>query len=91
MTTVTESLAAYLGPFGQAATLDGRAVRVIFDNAYAETLGMATRMPQAQLPTADVAASGQGSTLVLASTTYRVRSHEPDGTGWSTLSLELAA
>lgn len=91
MPPVVEPIAAYLAPFGQPAVLDGRAVSVIFDNAYAESLGLATRQPQAQLPTADVGNSGQGSTLVIHATTYRVRSHEPDGTGWSALSLERAA
>lgn len=88
---VTEPLAPYLTAFGQPMTLDGRAVQGIFDAPYVETMGMATRAPQVQLPTADVGAAGQGSTLVHAGVTWRVRSHEPDGTGWSTLSLERAA
>lgn len=91
MPPFAEPVAAYLAPFGQAAVLDGRAVTVIFDNAYAESLGLATRAPMAQLPTADVANSGQGSTLVINTNSYRVRSHEPDGTGWSALMLERSA
>jgi len=41
------------------------------------------------LPSADVGSAVQGSTLVIGSATYRVTSVQPDGTGVTTLTLEL--
>lgn len=85
-----EDFTAYLADFGQAATLDGVAVLVIFDNAYREMFdGVGTRSPMAGLPTSDAAAATQASVLVSGGKTYRVTSVQPDGTGWSTLMLEL--
>lgn len=80
----------YLADFGQAATLDGVAVRVIFDNAYNDLFdGVSTRRPMVGLPTASASAATQASVLVTAGKTYRVTSVQPDGTGWSNLMLEL--
>jgi hypothetical protein len=87
---LVEDFTAYLADFGQAATLDGVAVRVIFDNAYTEMFdGVATRRPTAGLPTASAAAATQASVFVTGGNTYRVTSVQPDGTGWTTLTLEL--
>jgi hypothetical protein len=83
-----EDHAAFLTDFGQAATLAGVSVNVIFDNAYAEVYGMATRTPMATLPSADIGSAVQGSTFVTGGVTYRVTAIEPDGTGMTTLRLE---
>lgn len=74
--------------FGSAATLDGVAVKGIFDNAYIDVMGIASRSPTFTLPTASVGASTQTSVLVVGGTTYRVTSLQPDGTGVTTLLLE---
>ena len=71
-----------------AATLDGAPVNGIFDNAYAETFGMATRQPMFTLPTASAAAATPASVMVVGGVTYRVTSVQPDGTGVTTLILE---
>lgn len=71
-----------------AATLDGAAVAGIFDNAYAESFEMATRMPMFMLPTASAASATLASVLVIGGTSYRVTSVQPDGTGVTTLMLE---
>jgi len=84
-----ESLSPFFADFATAATLDGGAVTVIFDNGYVEAYGLASRNPQAMLPSADVGSAVQGSTLVIGSATYRVTSVQPDGTGVTTLTLEL--
>lgn len=84
-----EDFTCYLADFGQDATLDGVAVRVIFENAYREVFdGMATRTPMASLPTSRTSATTQASVFITGGTTYRVTSVQPDGTGWTTLMLE---
>jgi hypothetical protein len=85
----TEDLAPFLADFGQVATLDGVEVRVIFDRAYVDMMGIASTAPRAGLPTADASAATQASVLEIGGATYRVVSVEPDGTGWTTLILEL--
>lgn len=72
-----------------SATLDGVAVAGIFDNDYADALGLATRQPRFMLRSSDASAATQSSVLVVEGSTYRVRSIEPDGTGVTTLALEL--
>lgn len=74
--------------FGQAATLDGAAVTGIFDNAYTEAFGMASRAPMFTLQSSQAASATQASVLVVGATTYRVTSVQPDGTGVTTLLLE---
>jgi hypothetical protein len=86
--SLVEDLSVFFADFNTTATLDGAAVDVIFDNAYADPLGVATRQPQAMLTTASAAAATQASVLVVGGVTYRVRSMEPDGTGVTTLTLE---
>lgn len=70
------------------ATLDGAAVSGIFDNAYTEAFGMASRAPMFTLPSAAAAAATQASVLVVESVAYRVTAVQPDGTGVTTLMLE---
>lgn len=85
-----EDFTAPLADFGVSATLDGRSVTVIFDRAAVAALGAITTGPQAGLPTADAGAATRGSTLDIGADTYRVVSALPDGTGWTTLELEIA-
>ncbi|MCU0965977.1 MAG: hypothetical protein MUF08_13205, partial [Burkholderiaceae bacterium] len=75
-----------LSPFFNAAelattaTLDGVVVTGIFDNAYTEAFGMASRQPMFALPTSSAAAATQASLLLVESNLYRVTSVQPDGT-----------
>ena len=89
-----ENFAAYMVDFGAQATLNGRAVRVIFENRHADAfdLSMNTSTPQAGLSTAvpEELGAAQGSTLTIGTTAYRVTSVQPDGTGWTTLKLQEA-
>ena len=82
-----------------SASIAGAAeVPVLFDQAYARAdvgfNGMASTQPVATLPTAQVPAApiSQPITVTTAagSTSYTIAAHEPDGTGMSTLFLELA-
>ena len=72
------------------ATLDGQALRVVFDRDYVQAFeGIGSTGPMATAPSASVAAATTSSILVVAGNSYRVRSIQPDGTGISRLLLEL--
>ncbi len=87
-----ENLAPFFNTadFGTAATLNGAAVNGIFDNDYYEALGNTVEgsSPVFRLATSDASAVAHGQSLVIASTTYKVRGVEPDGTGVTLLRLE---
>jgi hypothetical protein len=87
----TESLAPFfnVAEFANSATLDGASVSGIFDNAYTDIMGIASRVPMFTLPTASASAATQASVLITGGgVTYRVTSVQPDGTGVTTLMLE---
>jgi len=78
--------------FATAATLNSAAVTGIFDNGYAQSsaggMGIASAQPTLTLPTASVPANPVGVTAVVASVSYTVAEHQPDGSGVSVLYLE---
>lgn len=90
-----EDLSTFFADFGVAATLNGTAVRGVFDNGYAlgnvGVIGMAGTQPAFTLPTAILNGEPVGQTLVVNSASYYVSAHEPDGTGMSRLLLEVLA
>jgi hypothetical protein len=91
-----EDLTPYFADFGDAATLAGAAVRVIFDGPGGVLGGMTIEAPQVQIASSGVPAAYKGATLIISTGrgagTYKVREHLPDGTGMSLLSLtEVAA
>lgn len=90
-----EDLAPFFADFGEAATLAGVAVRVIFDGPGGQQSGMTIEAPQVQIASASVPASYKGATLVISAGrgagSYKVREHLPDGTGMSLLSLTEVA
>lgn len=92
--TFAESLDWFFADFGEDGTLDGQAVRVIFDAAATVGLGspgIAASDPQVTLPTASVPAAVHGKLLDLPTRgTFRVREHQPDFTGLSVLTLTRA-
>lgn len=91
---MTEDLSAFFSTaeFATAATLNGVAVTGIFDNGYSAGnvggMGMASTQPTLTLPTASVPANPVGLAAVVASVTYTIAEHQPDGTGVSMLYLE---
>ena len=93
----TEDLAPFFDTdeFAVDATLNGVAVRGIFDNSYqlgdVGGQGMASTAPVLTLATTDVPASPVGKSVVINSVSFVVAAHEPDGTGVSLLLLEKAA
>lgn len=86
----TENLSAYFADFGVDATLNGEAVRGLFDRAYGEAFGglVAGNSPVFRLPS-EISA-GDGDALVIASVNYLVVGVEPDGAGMTLLRLEAA-
>jgi hypothetical protein len=60
---ITENLDAFLADFGEAATLDGTAVRVIFDAPHAALPGEGAGMSDS-LPSALIKSSSVPSTLL---------------------------
>jgi len=89
-----EDLTTFLADFGEAGTLNGAAVRVIFDapmEAGGGMPGMYATTPQVQIPTTSVPAGVEGLQLTLDRGAYIVREHIADGTGMSLLLLSLAA
>lgn len=84
-----EDLTPFFAEFGVDATLDGQPVRVIFDTPYAEAMGgMSTRQTQVTAPSASVDTATKASVLIVAGTSFRVISPQPDGTGITTLVLQ---
>jgi hypothetical protein len=91
---MTEDLAPFFADFAVAATVNGQAVRGIFDNGFASAevglVGMSSARPMLTLPTAGLSADPVGQTAVVGGTSYLVAAHQPDGTGVTTLMLERA-
>lgn len=91
-----EDISAFFSPaeLASTVTVNGVSVSAMFDNGYASgdvgVLGMAGTQPVLTLATADVPANPVGLSAVVASTSYLVAAHEPDGTGISRLVLEAA-
>jgi len=90
---MTEDLAPFFADFAVACTVNGAAVRGIFDNGFAlgaVGIGMAGTQPTLRLRTADVTADPVGQAVSVNAVAYTVAAHEPDGTGISVLMLERA-
>ena len=78
--------------FAVTATVGGVSVVGIFDNGYAAALAGAleSSAPTFVCATANVVSAVQGTAVTVNSTNYVITTVEPDGTGVSTLVLELA-
>lgn len=89
----TADIALMLQDFGVDATIGASTVRVIFDAEYEAALGtgMEAAGPRCTGATADLATAVQGTAITIAAVAYKVASHQPDGTGLTTLVLECSA
>jgi len=74
--------------FATAATIDGKTVKGIFDNAYIEDLDVSGTIPVFVCKKNDVSDVSQGDPVEIGETSYQVASIEPDGTGVTRLVLE---
>lgn len=83
------------GVVAAATTRFGEVVQfqVIFDNGYGGALGdrLESAQPQAVARSTDVADLTHGSACSINGTDYVVAGLQPDGTGMTTLILELSA
>ena len=79
---------AFFSNFAIDLTVNGVAVRGIFDNAFGSAFGgmIDGSGPMVRLPSSVLAA--RGNPVVIASTQYVITSVEPDGTGLTVLRLE---
>jgi hypothetical protein len=74
-----------------AATLDFVPVKGKFDRPHGEAFdGIATSYPRFGLPSADAANVTLNSELRYGDERFQVRSVEPDGMGWTVLTLQAA-
>lgn len=94
---MAESFTAFFAEndFATQATLGGAAVTGIFTDPYVignvGAVGMATDRPTFVLAASDVPADPVDLPLVIGGVTYAVVDAQPDGTGVTTLLLELSA
>ena len=65
-------------------------MRGIFDDAYADPLGMAGSSPVFLLPSASVGSATHGSACVVGGVSYTVVAVQPDGVGMTRLVLQEA-
>lgn len=92
---MAENLAPFFaeGDFASQATLAGVNVLGIFTDPYAMGsvggLGMATVRPTFALASSDVPADPVGLQLVVGGVSYGIADAQPDGSGVTTLLLEL--
>jgi len=85
--------AAALRLCNAVASFGGDDIPVIFDDGMAlggVGIGMATSQPTIQLLTTAVPANPDRAPVTVKGASYVVGMHEPDGSGWSRLLLEVA-
>ena len=78
--------------FAVQATVGAESFPVIFDNGYQAILNGAfeSTAPTAMVASANIPSVVQGTSITVDSTSYVVTGVQPDGTGMTTLILELA-
>lgn len=88
----TENLDAFLleADFAVSATLGASTFKVIFDRAHTEALGINNTTPVCGAKTSDVSSATRGTSITVDGTAYTVIDNQPDGTGMSTLVLQVA-
>jgi hypothetical protein len=87
-----EDFSLYTKAFGVPCTLDGQDVTAIFDDRHAEGFDdvLTCNHPRISLPAADASSAVRGSVVVIDGVTYSVGAIQPDGTGWTVLTLHNA-
>lgn len=80
---MTEDLDAFFdsAEFATDATLNSVPIKVIFDNAYEEGLGVAGTTPICTGKQSDFTAAIEGTAMVIGGVSYKVQTVQPDGTG----------
>jgi len=83
-----EHRAPFFADFGEAATIAGRSVTVIFDSAFMASLDIESSNPVALIDDVELGAVSHGDAVVLRGVQYTVVGVHPDGTGMTVLELE---
>jgi len=83
-----EDRAPFFADFGEAATLNGNGVTVIFDHDFLASLGVESSSPVAVIDDVQAVGLTHGLNLVLRGITYALVGIHPDGTGLTHLELE---
>ena len=86
--TATHAVAVFANA---TAVISGVSRSVLFDNGYAELLGVAGTGPSILGVGSELSAATQGGSLTVNGTSYTVTSIEPDGTGLTRLRLQEAS
>lgn len=77
--------------FSKTALWNGQEIQVIFDNSYAQALGMAGSNPIITVIATDLAGAVSGDSIVIDAVTYTFSTvPEQDGTGLVRVELEKA-
>lgn len=77
-------------PGAKPCTINGNSVYGLFDNGYADALGIAGRDPALLVIESQVGALSIGLAITVDAAAYTVVGIEPDGTGITRLQLEAA-
>lgn len=89
----TEDLAAFINADtlgAKTCAINGNTVYGLFDNGYADALGIAGRAPVLLVIEAQAGALSTGLSITVDAAAYTVVGIEPDGTGMTRLQLEVA-
>lgn len=93
MESEADRRAMLIGLGGKCYPTAAGSLLAIFDNDFMEAGNTETRMPVLTCTTEDagqVTADRKGTTVTIEGSVYRIRRHEPDGTGMSRIPLESA-
>lgn len=82
--------AAFFTDFAVDVTINGVAVRGVFDNPYGAAFGGMVDGGGPLLQVDSGVSVSRGNTVVIGAATYTVTGVEPDGTGITTLRLDKA-
>lgn len=80
---------AYEATYTPASTGIPVMVNVIFDGAFKDPLSHENIEPQVHGQESDFSTVADDDDIVINSISYKIRTPEPDGTGWITLVLEV--
>jgi hypothetical protein len=90
METESDRLASIQALGGQLVSAEAGPFWAIFDREYQESLDTSTRVPVLTARTSDAEQfiPRKGAAVTVAGKVYRVREHQPDGTGMTLVYLE---
>ena len=84
---IAEALSGYFTDFGETVTWSGGSFTAIFDVPVYESGQVLATTPILTAPSTDIGALAAGDSVSIRSTTYTVRTVEPDGTGLTIITI----